>query len=846
MTQRLFRIALLLGSVYLASSLAFGETGREGWLRYSPIDDPSVVARYDSLPAVVTVLQPSAVLLTAQRELVRGVRNMLNRTLREANTLPNEDAFVLDTASELKQEFPKAPPPPSGGGSAFRLTRCVREGHNYWLVEGDGERGVLYGIFHVLEKIAQFESLSEWNEKQAPSSATRWVIQWDNMDGSIERGYAGRSIFFENGAVRQDLTRAAEYAHLLASVGLNGCTVNNVNADPQTLSTERLKQVARIADVFRPWGVQLSLSVDLSSPQIVGGLNTFDPLDPQVSKWWTRKANEIHGLIPDIGGFVVKADSEGRAGPSKYGRTPADAANVLARALQPYGGIVLYRGFVYNHHLDWRDLRADRARAGYDNFRFLDGKFKKNVIVQIKHGPIDFQVREPVSPLFAALRHTNEAIELQITQEYTGQQRHLVFLVPMWKTVLDTDLRAGGKSTPVKDIITGKSFGQALGGFIGVANVGLDINWLAHPLAMANLYGFGRLAWNPDESSEEIASRWTRLTFGSSRKVIDTITAMQLASWRIYENYTGPLGAGTLTDIIQVHYGPAIESSERNGWGQWHRADHEGIGMDRTIATGTGYIGQYPPELARVYESLATMPDNLLLFMHHVPYTYRLHSGQTVIQYIYDTHYEGAEKAAGLVQQWKWLRGEIDEERFNRTLTLLTYQAGHAIVWRDAICNWFFKSSGIPDEAGRVGHYPNRIEAEAMQLDGYVPTDVLPWETASGGKAVNCKRESACIAETILSRPAGWYNLVVQYFDPNIGAAQYQLYVNEQQVGIWDANLHLPSAKLDGHTSTRFNLQHVAMRPGDRLRIVGKGDGFNPAALDYIEVEPAGNREPTL
>jgi alpha-glucuronidase len=263
--------------------------------------------------------------------------------------------------------------------------------------------------------------------------------------------------------------------------------------------------------------------------------------------------------------------------------------------------------------------------------------------------------------------------------------------------------------------------------------------------------------------------------------------------------------------------------------------------MDRTNPTGTGYIGQYPPDLARIYESLSTMPDNLLLFMHHVPYTYRLHSGQTVIQYIYDTHYEGAEKAAGLVEQWKSLEGKIDDERFNKTSTLLKYQAGHAIVWRDAICNWFFKTSGIPDGARRVGHYPNRVEAETMKLDSYIATDVRPWETASGGKAVSCKRALGCVAESILSRPAGWYNLAVQYFDPNVGEAHFQLYLNQQQVGLWDANLHLPSAKLDGHTSTRYTLPGLAIRPGDRLKIVGRGEGSNPAALDYIEFQRVGN-----
>ena len=321
-------------------------------------------------------------------------------------------------------------------------------------------------------------------------------------------------------------SRVSEYGRLLASVGLNGATVNNVNANLHTLDPEMIHELARIADAFRPWGVRMSLSIDLSSPQVVGHLRTFDPVNPEVAAWWRAKVNEIYRAIPDFAGFVIKADSEGRPGPSQYGRTPAQAANTVARALQPHGGVVLYRGFVYNNHLDWNDLKADRARAGYDNFRALDGKFERNVVIQIKHGPIDFQVREPVSPLFAALRHTNQAIELQVTQEYTGQQRHMVFLVPMWKWVLDTDLRAQNRSTPVSEIVEGKSFHQPLGGFVAVANVGLDTNWLHHPMAMANLYGFGKLAWNPDLTTEEIIDSWTRLTFGNDPKVIFIVNGL--------------------------------------------------------------------------------------------------------------------------------------------------------------------------------------------------------------------------------------------------------------------------------------------------------------------------------
>ncbi len=560
-----------------------------------------------------------------------------------------------------------------------------------------------------------------------------------------------------------------------------------------------------------------------------------------MADWWQKKVDEIYRLIPDFGGFVVKADSEGRLGPSTYGRTPADAANVLAKALQPHAGVVFYRAFVYNHHLDWTDPKADRAKAAVENFAALDGKFEDNVVIQIKHGPIDFQVREPASPLFSTLQHTNTAIELQITQEYLGQQRHMVFIPPMWKEVLDFDLRANGRSTPVRDLVAGRSFHRPTGGFVGVANVGMDENWLGHPLAMANLYAFGRLAWDPTLTAAALAEEWTRLTFGDDPQVRQTLTAMLLSSWHTYESYTGPLGAGTLTDIIGPHYGPGVESSERNGWGQWHRADQQGVGMDRTVATGTGYVGQYPPAVAKVYESLATTPDELLLFFHHVPYGYVLHSGKTVIQHIYDTHYAGAERAAAYVRQWESLRGHVDEQRYEQVRARLQYQAGHAIVWRDAVCNWFLKLSGIADVHGRVGHYPERVEAEAMQLEGYTPLEITPRETASGGKAVECRAER-CVARFRFDRPAGWYEVEVQYFDLPTGASRYRVWVNEQLVDEWIGDDHLPARRVGGDSSTRRRLPGLALRPGDEVRLEGVPDGDEHAALDYVELHPVRRR----
>jgi alpha-glucuronidase len=830
------RFTLLLVAALAAQSAAtMAETGADGWLRHAPVKSG---AQYASLPTAVIPLDHSPVLYSAATEAARGLEKMLGRPVVTGDVFSRQSAFVIGTVTEVKARYPHWKPAAQIGPEGYAIAAIRDHGHANWIIAGADDRGALYGTFHLLEEIAEEHAPSTFATVSTPAVAVRWVNQWDNLDGSIERGYAGRSIFFDHGDVRTDLTRASDYARLLASVGINGCAVNNVNADLRVLTPQMIAQLARIADAFRPWGVRLALSVDLSSPRTIGGLSTFDPLDPQVIAWWQKKVDDLYAQIPDLGGFVVKADSEGRAGPSQYGRTPADAANVLARALRPHGGVLLYRAFVYNHHLDWRNPKADRGRAAYDTFHPLDGTFDDNVIVQIKFGPIDFQVREPVSPLFAGLRHTNEAIELEITQEYTGQQRHLVFLVPMWKQILDFDLRAGNRSTPVKEIIEGKSFDRPLGGFAGVANVGLDPNWLAHSLAMANLYGFGRLAWNPDTASAQIAEDWTRLTFGNDPLVVSTIDKMLLSSWPIYEQYTGPLGLGTLTDILGSHYGPGIESAERNGWGQWIRADHNGVGMDRTVATGTGYIGQYPPQVANMYESLATCPDELLLFMHHVPYTYRLHSGKTVIQHIYDSHYAGAEGAAELFAEWKTLHGHVDDERYEQVLKLQQYQAGHAIVWRDAVNNWFHAMSGIDDEQGRVGHDSNRIEAESMQLTGYVPVSVTPWESASNGKAVACM-QSKCSAETTVQRPAGNYTIAVQYFDYLHGVSTYTLFLNNRSITTWQADNTLPGDRMNGDTSTRFTLPRVALHSGDTLKIEGRPDDGEPAPLDYIELTPA-------
>jgi alpha-glucuronidase len=840
MTTRVLPLLLLL--VLAACASARAETGEDAWLRYEPLDAASR-ARYDDLPACIVALGDSPVVASARDELVRGARGMLGRTERVESRPPAEPAIVLGTFAEGERALPcasvAADLPPDG----YRIVALETGGRRLLVVAAPNDRGVLYGTFALLRGIALHRPLASLDERAAPAEPIRWVNEWDNLDGTIERGYGGASIFFENGAVASDLSRVREYARLLASIGVFGCTINNVNADARLLTDAYVPQLARVADAMRPWGVRIAISVDFSSPKSLGGRATFDPLDPAVARFWKDRVDALYARIPDFGGFTLKADSEGRLGPSAYGRTHADAANVIARALAPHGGLIFYRGFVYDHHMDWRNLKNDRARAAYDNFKPLDGAFDANVVLQIKHGPIDFQVREPASPLFGALERTNQSVELQITQEYTGQQRHVCYLVPMWKTALDFDMQAKGPGTPVKALVSGSVFGRPTGGFVGVSNVGRDATWLGHHLAMANLYGFGRLAWDPDLSSEAIADEWTRQTFGHDAAVVETVTGILRDSWPAFESYSGPLGMQSLTEITGNHYGPGPESSERNGWGQWHRAGPDGVGMDRTVASGTGFVGQYRPGAAKRFETLEACPDELLLFMHHVPWTYRLKSGETVIQHQYDAHYDGAATAESFVRRWAALRGRVDERRFAEVLGKLEYQSGHAVVWRDALCDWFLETSGVPDVRGRVGNHPERTEAEAMTLDGYRVEEMTPFEAASRSRYVRCADPSRrCAARFLFDGPAGWYDLLIQYFDQNDGVSRYRALVAGQPVDAWAADDTLPTKKSDAHSSSRRRVRGIALRPGDEIRVEGVGDGNEDAPLDYVEVRAAERR----
>ncbi|MDO3410126.1 alpha-glucuronidase [Saccharibacillus sp. CPCC 101409] len=589
---------------------------------------------------------------------------------------------------------------------AYAIRSGGRGGERYLILRGGSERGLLQAVFHLLRLLgsgASPESLDGLDLTESPRNALRMIDQWDNMDGSVERGYSGGSILYRDNRVLPESERIRDYARLLASVGINAISVNNVNVhreETKLITSALLPDVARLADIFGSYGIRLFLSANYAAPLELGELDTADPLDEGVRSWWRSKAEEIYAAVPEFGGFVVKADSENRPGPFTYGRDHADGANMLAEALEPFGGLVMWRCFVYDCHQDWRDRSTDRARAAYDHFRPLDERFKDNVVLQIKNGPMDFQVREPVSPLFGAMPHTNQVMEFQIAQEYTGQQRDVCFLVPQWKRSLDFDTHLQGPGSTVKAIAAGEVHPFKHSGIAAVSNIGSDDNWTGHHLAQANLFGFGRLAWNPELTAEEIADEWSRLTFGPSSRAASFVKELLLESWPVYESYTAPLGVGWMVQP-HYHYAVDVDGYEYSKWGTYHFSDHAGLGVDRTVLTGTGYAGQYAPENREVYDSLENCPDELLLFFHHVPYTHVLKSGKTVIQHIYDSRFDGAEKVENWIARWRELESGVDAQRFAHILERLSGQLKNARQWRDVVNTYFYRKSGIPDERER-------------------------------------------------------------------------------------------------------------------------------------------------
>lgn len=624
---------------------------------------------------------------------IGGAQDHEDTLKEEIQQLFPQSHLVTKEAANFVMEIAEAE---VSGAEAYRITKNQEQ----ILLQGSDYPGLLHGFFQIYFKLVTQQEIK--NETVVPQQHLRMINQWDNADGSVERGYAGESIFYHNGQFRRDDELVKEYARLLASVGINGISINNVNVhaiETKFITPEYLPDVKRVADIFAAYGITTYLSLNYAAPVELGGLSTADPLAEEVIAFWQNTVAAIYQVIPNFGGFIVKADSENRPGPFTYGRNHDEGANVLGRALKPYGGKVIWRCFVYNCKQDWRDHSIDRARAAFDNFKPLDGKFEDNVILQIKNGPIDFQVREAVSPLFGQLQKTNQILEFQIAQEYTGQQKHICYLLPMWKEVLDFETYAD-KEAPVKKVLGHFSPVPENSGIAAVANIGFDDNWTGHKLAQANLFGYGLLIGANDLSAEAIAKLWIALTFDLSPQNQEALLDILMTSRQTYENYTAPLGVGFMVEPNH-HYGPNVDGYEYAAWGTYHYADRNGIGVDRTAKTGTGYVKQYLGENVAQYENLATCPDNLILFFHHVDYTHVLHSGQTVIQHIYDTHFAGYETAEEYARTWERFKEEMDPTAFANVQERLQEQLRCGREWRDQINTYFYRKSGISDEQGR-------------------------------------------------------------------------------------------------------------------------------------------------
>ena len=582
-------------------------------------------------------------------------------------------AFELELAAKyLNCKVPELYAEP-GFGDAYEITF----GFKGVQIIG-GETGVLYGAYAFIEALATGNPLP--TGLQRPLYPLRMIDCWDNADGTVERGYSGHSLWFHDGRLSWDDARLRQLGRMLASVGLNVLCINNVNVkgDAARIIEDGLPDLARLADLLRPFGVRLMVSVDFARP-LAHGVGTADPLDPGVMRWWRERAAQVWAAVPDLAGFLVKADSEHRPGPFTYGRTHAEGANMLARAIHPYGGQLVWRAFVYNCQQDWRDASVDRPKAAYETYAPLDGQFDDNVILQVKHGPYDFQVREPVSPTFFAMQKTRLALEVQLAQEYTGHQIDLYAMNPMWKEL--------GEVLPPERV-------QAVA---AVSNLGDDANYTGHPFAAANLFGFGKYAWDPAVDPQDVLERWATLTYIDPDGLADSVVQLLRNSREVYEKYTAPLG---LCWMVRpgVHYGPSPEGYEFDLWGTYHRADRSAVGIDRT-ARGTGYTEQYPEPLKSLYADPATCPENLLLFFHRLPYDYRMKDGRTLIQRIYDDHFEGAAEVENMLETLRGL--PLPEPDKGEALERMEKQLANAREWRDVINTYFHRLSGAEDEKGR-------------------------------------------------------------------------------------------------------------------------------------------------
>lgn len=684
-------IALLLYSFLIFCAKA--EDGYDVWMRYKKVENTFLLNQYREQIASPFIYGSSPIISAAKDELRKGLAGLLGISYFPELPIQKNATFIAGTISSntffsllLNEENKR-----KIGSEGFAIVSKPGK----VAITANTDIGLLYGIFHFLRLIQTNRETTKLNIISAPKLKLRLLNHWDNLNRTVERGYAGFSIWNWHKLPGYLDKRYIDYARANASIGINGTVLTNVNANATILTAPYLQKVKALADLFRPYGIKVYLTARFSAPIELGKLKTADPSDAAVQQWWKQKAKEIYELIPDFGGFLVKANSEGQPGPQDYKRTHADGANMLADAVSPYNGIVIWRAFVYA-----AENPVDRHKQAYDDFVPLDGTFRNNVMVQVKNGAIDFMPREPFHPLFGAMPKTPLMMEFQITQEYTGQATNLVYLAPLFKEVLNSDTYSKGKGSTVAKVIDGSLDNHTLNGMAGVSNIGTDINWCGHLFAQANWYAYGRLCWDYDLSSDDIANEWLRMTFNNNSTFLMAASKIMGNSRDVMVQYSNPLGLHHIMGTGH-HYGPApwVNNLNRPEWNPvyYHKADSAGIGFNRT-ATGSNALAQYFPEAQKQWESISTIDEKYLLWFHHVPWNYKMKSGRSLWNELCYQYYTGAERVKQMQQSWNGLKQFVDAERFNEIKQLLQVQYEEAVWWRNACLLYFqtFSRQPIP------------------------------------------------------------------------------------------------------------------------------------------------------
>lgn len=679
----------LIFYIVLSFAYAKAENGYDLWLRYTKINNSALLSQYNRQIASPAVTGQSQTITIIKDELTRAFAGLTGNNYTILSSPSKSSALVISKAAVsnfiTNEELLKI------GSEGY----IIKSKPGSTIITGNTDTGVLYGVFHFLRLMQMHKDISNLNIASAPKLKLRLLNHWDNLNRTVERGYAGFSIWNWHTLPGYIDQRYVDYARANASIGINGTVLTNVNANATVLTRPYLEKVKALADVFRPYGIKVFLTARFSAPIEIGKLKTADPLNEEVQQWWKQKVQEIYSLIPDFGGFLVKANSEGQPGPQDYKRTHADGANMLADAVSPYNGIIIWRAFVYA-----AENPVDRHKQAYDDFVPLDGKFRDNVMVQVKNGAIDFMPREPFHPLFGAMPKTPLMMEFQVTQEYLGQGTNLVYLAPLFKEVLESDTYCRGKGSFVAKVIDGSIDNHVLNGMAGVANIGNDINWCGHPFAQANWFALGRLAWDYALSSEQIADEWLRMTYSNNSSFLAITSKMMMHSRDIIVQYSNPIGLHHIMGTGH-HYGPApwVSNLNRPEWNPvyYHKADSTGIGFNRTTS-GSNAIAQYFPEVRKIWEGITTCEEKNLLWFHHVSWNHKMKSGRTLWEELCYHYYTGAEQVKQMQQTWKQVKPFVDKERFEQVIQLLAIQYSEAVWWRNACLLYFqtFSRQAIP------------------------------------------------------------------------------------------------------------------------------------------------------